>query len=154
MRLNSFQVAYVTRDIERGIETMRRDHGIEGFIRFDPDIEVKTASGSGRIQVKAATAWDGRTQVELIEPVGGLVDLYLPYLPDDHSLRFHHSAARVPDWALFREQLVREGWTIALESGLDGLEFIYVDMRKTLGHYVEYIWVNPEWAKTLGFPEE
>lgn len=154
MQLNSFQNAYVTRNLDHAVETVRKTHGLDDFIFFDPDIEVRTPMGTGRAQVRVASAWAGTTQIEIIQPVGGMIDLYLPYLPADDTLRFHHSAVRIDDWGTFRTQVASSGWTVAYESGLDGLEFVYLDARETLGHYVEYMWCTPEWWQALGYPAE
>jgi len=154
MRLNSYQTAYVTRNLDQALATLRQRHELSEFIRFDPDIEVRTPSGTGRAQTRVALAWAGRTQIEVIQPVGGLVDLYAPALPDDEAaLGFHHVAVRIDDWEAFQAEIERENYTVAYASGLDGLEFAYIDARDTLGHYVEYMWATPQWWRDLGWPE-
>jgi hypothetical protein len=152
MFLNAYQNAYVTRNRDKAVATLRERHGMGEFIFFEPDIEVRTPGGIGRAQTRVALGWAGNLQIEIIEPVSGLVDLYYPYLPDDDSLRFHHSAIRVDDWKPFCEEIARKKYPVAYASGLEGLEFVYLDARDTLGHYVEYMWATPEWWKTLGYP--
>ncbi|HEX4376809.1 MAG TPA: VOC family protein [Steroidobacteraceae bacterium] len=152
MHLNSMQNAYVTRDLDKAVAQLTQTHGLRNFIYFDPDIEVKTPAGVGRAQTRVAMAWAGATQIEIIQPVAGLVDLYQPYLAADDSMRFHHCAVRVDDWPVFCEKVARNGYTVAYASGLDGLEFMYLDARQTLGHYVEYIWATPHWWKAMGAP--
>ena len=153
MRLNAIQFAYVTRNLDRSVERLRNAYGHDSFIFFDPDIEVMTSNGPGRQQTRVAMTWDGATQIEIIQPVGGLIDLYLPYLPADDSMRFHHSAVAVDDWPAFKRELAAAGVTPAIESGLDGLDFVYLDARESLGHYVEYIWATPSggrpWAARM-----
>jgi hypothetical protein len=153
MRLNTIQYAYVTRNLDKALDSLSAKYGYENFIRFDPDIEVKTPGGTGRMQSRVAMTWDGGTQIEIIQPVSGLVDLYLPYLPEDDSMRFHHSAARIDDWPAFKAEFERKNCTVALASGLEGMEFVYLDERATLGHYVEYLWATPEWWKAMGLPD-
>jgi hypothetical protein len=154
MVLNGFyQNAYVTRNRDKAVALLRERHGLGDFIFFETDIEVRTPGGIGRAQTKVALGWAGNLQIEVIEPISGLVDLYYPYLPDDdHSLGFHHVAMRVNDWGPFCEEIEREKYPVAYASGLEGLEFVYLDARATLGHYVEYMWATAEWWKALGYP--
>ena len=104
MHLNYYQTAYITRNRDKAVAMLRERHGMtDDFILFEPDIEVKTPKGVGRAQTRVALGWAGRHQIEIIEPVSGLVDLYYPSLPqDDHSLGFHHTAVRVDEWDAFK----------------------------------------------------
>lgn len=151
--LNAYQNAYVTRNRDKAVAMLRERHGLEEFIFFEPDIEVRTPQGVGQSKTRVALGWAGNLQLEVIEPVSGLVDLYRPYLPaDDQSLGFHHIAIRVDDWGTFAEEVACAKYPVAYASGLEGLEFVYLDARDTLGHYVEYMWATPQWWKVLGYP--
>ncbi len=143
---NHFQNAYVTRDIDKAMQLMQERYGIERFLCIDPDVEVMTPDGPRRSICRAALGWaDSDMMIELIEPRGGSVDIYSCALPEDDSPRFHHAAMRVDDWDRIHEYLEREGWTIAVEHHMpEGLNFMYVDARDTLGHYLEYVWAVPE----------
>jgi hypothetical protein len=153
LQLNYYQSAYITRNRDKSVAMLRDKHGMSDFILFDPDIEVKTPGGTGRAQTRVALGWAGHHQIEIIEPVSGLVDLYMPCLPkDDTSLGFHHTAVRCDAWQEFKEVVARERYSIAYHSGLEGLEFIYIDARATVGHYVEYMWATPEWWTQLKWP--
>lgn len=153
MHLNAYQSAYITRNRDAAVAMLRERHGMTDFILFEPDIEVQTPQGKGRAQTRVALGWAGLHQIEIIEPVSGLVDLYYPSLPkDERSLGFHHTAIRVDEWDAFKATIERNEYPIAYASGLDGLEFIYLDARDTMGHYVEYMWATPEWWQQLGWP--
>lgn len=151
--LNYYQTAYITRNRDKSVAMLREKHGLGEFIMFEPEIEVYTPKGTGKAATRVALGWSGHHQIEIIEPVSGLVDLYTPSIPkDDTSLGFHHTAARVDAWDEFKAMLEREKYTIAYQSGLEGIEFIYVDARATMGHYCEYMWATPEWWTQLKWP--
>lgn len=146
---NHFQNAYVTRDLDKSIELMQKRYGIGHFLCMDPDIEVMTPEGPRQSICRAALGWaDPEIMIELIEPVGGTVDIYSELLPGDDSPRFHHAAMRVDDWDAMHQHLETQGWRIAIEHHMpEGLNFMYVDARDTIGHYLEYVWATPDmWA--------
>jgi hypothetical protein len=152
MRLNAIQYAYVTRNLDKAIATLQQKYGYGDFIKFDVDGIVRTPEGSGRAQSKVAMVWDGDTQIEIIQPVAGLVDLYYPYMPEDDSMRFHHSAVGVDDWKAFTDEIARKKSIVAYGGELDGLAYVYLDERETFGHYVEYLWCTDQWWKAMGRP--
>src|SRR5687767_1317711 len=95
---NVWQIAYVARDLDRGIELLRRRYGIEST-------EVPTAGATflagdepAEWDVRIAMGARGGLIVEVIEPVGGEVDFYRRFLPPDGSdgLGFHHVATSMP----------------------------------------------------------
>ena len=153
MFLNAhYQNAYVTRDRDQAIALFRSEHNFDNFMRFEPTIEVRTPAGRGTAKTKMALGWIGNVQYEIIEPVSGLVDIYREGLPEGQLMRFHHVCMRVDDWAPFRARLDSEGRSIVLEGGTEGhLQFVYVDARATVGHYLEYCWMTPQrWAAMGG----
>ena len=153
MFLNAhYQNAYVTRDLDQAIALFRTHHGFDDFMRFEPTFEVRTPAGRGMATTKMALGWIGNLQYELIEPVSGLVDIFRDDLPESRPLRLHHVCMRVDDWAPFRADLDRQGRSIVLEGGTEGhLQFVYVDARSTVGHYLEYCWMTPQrWAAMGG----
>ena len=146
-----FQNAYVTRDRDRAVEQLRKQYGVEEFLTFDPDMEITTPAGRARSVVRVALGWIGSYQIEVIEPVSGMVDVYLDYLPEDDSLRFHHICLRTDDWDPVRSEIDRRGWTVVYEGDVGGMKFAYVDARESLGHYLEYAWATPETWKAQGW---
>jgi hypothetical protein len=147
-----FQNAYVTRDMDRALAALRTQHNIDSFKCYEAAITVTTASGTGPARMKVALAWLGTLQYELIQPVSGLVDVYQDALRDmaaNQLLRFHHVAVRTIDWNQLRDGIGKHRKTVVLEGATEGLRFVYVDARDTLGHYVEYVWMTPErWMAT------
>lgn len=148
---NHYQNAYVTRDLDRALALLRARHGVDGFTRYAVDMEVNTPGGRGRVVMKLALGWVGALQYELIEPVSGLVDIYRDAL-SEYPLQFHHVCMRVHDWDTFRADLDRQQRPVVIEGGTPGhLQFVYVDARDSLGHYLEYCWMTPErWAAAGG----
>lgn len=147
-----FQNAYVTRDLTKAVELVKAQYDFRDFVYFEPNTEVYTAKGRGPSVVKVALAWSGNLQIELIEPVSGLVDMYRDYLGPDHRPRFHHICMRTHDYDQTRAEIERKKWTVAYEGAVPGVKFIYADTRDTLGHYVEYLWASPEMWDGMGGP--
>ena len=146
-----FQNAYVTRDIEKAIETFKARANVRKLIRYEGATEVITPAGPGTQKNKLAFIWVGDLQYELIEPVSGSVDLFRDALPADDSPRFHHICMRVDDWEDFRARVNRQPLPVALQGGGDALKFLYLDARKFLGHFLEYVWMTEErWAQLGG----
>lgn len=141
---NIWQIAYVTTDLDRGMEVLRDSFGVENCT------EVPTA-GATFLRGDEPAEWDVRVAmgarggliVELIEAVGGEVDFYRRFLPDDGSaLGFHHLASFVPvgdeAWESLNELLAAAGlkvdYTVLIP---DRVRAGYVDTTAELGHFLE-----------------
>lgn len=151
-----YQNAYVTHDLDKAMELTTRRFGVKDYIVFEPDMILKTPEGDKDSSVRAALAWAGGLQIELIQPTKGWYPHYLPYLPADKSdpvPRFHHIAVRRDDLDAMREEIDKLGLPVAFEGSVPGLVFIYLDARQTLGHFFEYVWATPEGWKMIGWPE-
>jgi glyoxalase/bleomycin resistance protein/dioxygenase superfamily protein len=145
---NHYQNAYVTRDLDQALAMFRTQYGFDEFKRIEVQVEVETPAGRGTAGVKLALGWVGNLQYELIQPVSGLVDVYREAVSDQHLIRFHHVCMRVHDWDRFRAELDQP---VVLSGGTPGhLQFVYVDARDTVGHYLEYCWMTPERWAALG----
>lgn len=152
---NLFQAAYVTRDLDQAIAHFQKRHSGAVFTSIPAqglELRIPAATAS----MKVAVAWIGDTQIELIEPVDGAVDIYRRALPDSGDVvAFHHLGMRITGertaWESFRESVADAD--VAIEGGRQEMRFIYTDERATLGHYLEYVWMsdafvraNPVWA--------
>ncbi|MET0251061.1 MAG: VOC family protein [Novosphingobium sp.] len=148
-----FQNAYVTRDIAKATERFHREAGTRNVIDVEVEVELWTPQGKGQGTQKLAFIWIEDLQVELIQPgAGDVLALYRDALPADDGIVFHHICNRVDDWDAFSAQLERQPYPVVLKGGTPGLlEFVYIDTRDWLGHYVEYVWMVPErWAAMGG----
>ncbi len=148
---NIWQLAYVTANLDRGIELLRERFGIEGCV------EVPTA-GATFLAGDVPTAWEVRIAmgarggqiVELIEPISGEVDFYRRFLPSDGSadLRLHHLATFAPTgdevWESLGELLDGAGldfdYTVLIP---DRVRAGYVDTTTELGHFLEICQLQP-----------
>jgi len=148
-----FQHAYVTRDIEKAMALMQERYGVPAFNSFVATPNVDTPHGRGPAEMKVALGWVGNTQIELIEPVSGHVDLYRGALGDDWMPRFHHVGMRVDNWDRFRDQITRDGRKVVIEGKSANVCFLYIDERESIGHYLEYIWFSPEHWEQMKPPQ-
>jgi hypothetical protein len=152
MRLNGFfQTAYIVRDLEKACATFREKHGVGEFLIVDAEVDVKTIWGDGRQHMRAGLGWVDHIQIELIQPVSGIVRLYGD-IPKDDTPRFHHVGMRVMDWGRCRAEIDANKWPVVSEGAVEGCNYIYIDARGTVGHYIEYIWMAPEWWAATGGP--
>jgi hypothetical protein len=142
---NVWQIAYVTRDFDRGMETLRERFGIENITEV-PTAGATFLKGDDAVdwQVRVAMGARGGLIVELIEPVAGEVEFYRRALsPEgDSVLGFHHLAMLVPlgdeAWDALGRLLEQHGlgveYTILIP---DRARLAYVDTRALLGHWIE-----------------
>ena len=151
-----YQNAYVTHDLQRAMDMLGARYGIADFITFEMELPVRTPEGDRTLAVKVACAWVGWLQIELIEPVAGAVEPYLPYLPadkNDATPRFHHISLRRDDYDAMQAEIARLGLPFVCEGGIPDLRYTYLDGRETFGHYVEYVWASEAGWKMIGWPE-
>ena len=146
-----FQNAYITRNIDKALQSFRDRADVRDATSFQVATDVWTPGGGGSAVVKLSFIWIDNLQYELIEPVSGPVEMYSDALPGDDSLRFHHICMRVDDWDGFRAKVDRQRYPVVYEGGNELLRFLYLDARDFLGHYLEYVWMTPErWAQIGG----
>lgn len=145
-----FQIAYLTRNIDRAMAKFRESADIRTEYYTESDMEVRTPTGPRRMHVKLAFIWVGDFQYELIEPIAGLEEFFGDVVPADDSLHFHHTCMRVFDWDKFLVDVNRQAYPIAFEGGTGPNYFLYLDARKQLGHFLEYAYLPDEIWKITG----
>lgn len=142
-----YQVAYVTNDFERALQQCGRTHGIREFARL-PGMRYPT--GPGREAVcDVALAYVGATEIEVICPRSGDVEIYRDHLPPSgFGLRFHHLGRLFDSVAELEQQVeryVREGRALPVNAASPGsARYFYADYRAELGHYIEGICFEPQ----------
>ncbi len=151
-----YQNAYVTHDLARAMDMISQRYGVADYITFEPEMALRTAEGERMQRVKVAATWVGWLQIELIEPVSGFVDPFLPYLPADKAdavPRLHHISLRRESLEEIAAESDRLGLPFVCEGGIPDLVFRYLDARDTLGHYLEYVWASPAGWEMVGWPQ-
>lgn len=147
-----YQNAYITRNIAKAVERFRQHAEIRTVMEIEVETTVWTPKGEGNGVQKLAFIWVEDLQFELIEPQSGeVLALYRDELPDDDSLHFHHICNRVDDWDTFMDGVAKQPFPVVLKGGTPGaLQFLYLDTRPLLGHYLEYVWMVPDRWQAMG----
>jgi hypothetical protein len=142
---NVWQYGYVTTDLDRAIEVMASRFGLEHCVKLP-------AGGATFLAGSEAREWDARFAmgsrgsmiIELIEPLGGEVEFYRRFLPDDGSfaVRFHHFGTFIPagddEWERVGELLRDSGYAYDYTVLIPGrVRAGYVDTSAELGHLLE-----------------
>lgn len=152
---NFMQVGYVTDDIDAAASYFESKLGTVECVRH-----YKSSLGGGRPPAEAgeprssfvvvdgapADEWvidvalvnAGPTNLEIIRPVAGAVDLYRDAIRPGEPATLHHLGFRVDDFDEASAIVAESGraWTQFGDSG-GAIRFGYLDMRAELGHFVE-----------------
>ena len=141
-----YQIAFVTTDLDQAMQLFAETYGIGKFrIRRD----IASAPGMPKMSAHVAHAYVGPLMIELIQPVGGNDTLYREILPPDgFGIRPHHFGFIVrseQELERISAALEAKRVPIAFDASMPGVaRAVYADARKTLGHYLEYVYLRPE----------
>jgi hypothetical protein len=137
-----YKLGYVTNDLDWAIEHCRKALGFEGFLRFDPSPRIRRADGrSGPAHLRCAFSTGRERTVELMQPLGGLVDIWADPLIGltAPTIVFHHVGVIVDDLADVIERASEVGMQPVQQSSVPGvLSVAYLDLPG-LGHRVELV---------------
>ncbi len=144
---NMAQVSYVTNDYCRAKTVMAERFGIDRWLETG---KVQADLGNGEVgQLQVCQAYLDHVQFEIIEPEGELLQVHGACLRGDKNfvMRFHHLGFAAPTRASLenlRTFAETSGEVIPIrgEFGEESAYF-YVDAHHTLGHYMEYLYVEP-----------
>ena len=151
-----YQVAYVTNDFERALAQFGVTHAIGDFARL-PATNFNTGPGRNA-RCDIALAYVGATEIEVIHPISGDVQIYADYLPMDgtFAVRFHHVGRFFDSRDVLERQVAeyrRQGRHVPVDGSAPGsARYFYADFRAELGHYMEGIWYEPAaraWLATI-----
>jgi hypothetical protein len=126
-----FQYAYVCQDVEQAAAGFKTRFGTGDFdfklgLTVDDVVVDGTPVSGWTIDVAVVNMAD--SNIELIKPVAGAVDLYRDEIRPGHLATFHHV------------DVAASGRAFALSGRMpDFCRFAYLDMRAELGHFVEYV---------------
>ena len=131
---DKFQIAYVTNDLERAMETFSQRLKIENWTTLDAGI------------MRIALAWVNGQQFELIQTSAEHLPLYDDWIDKggDFVISHHHFGYFVysdEDWAGLRANLEAYGQPLAMDADTEMMKVIYV-YAPELGHYLEYLYPN------------
>ena len=147
-----FQMSYITRDLDAAMAHCKAEMGVAHFDTTDAEVEVLSFGKMRPLKIRAAFANVGRNQLELIQPISGAIEIYTDEVDlSKHIINFHHIAIAVrggiEQWRELIAEVRASGDDFAFLSPVeasdeDQLCFCYVDTRKRIGHYTEYLWID------------
>ncbi|MBH0123594.1 VOC family protein [Rhodococcus sp. CX] len=161
MMRDCMQLGYVTEDIdaaaaflETKLGTVQCRKSYRSSLGRTPDAGTQSPSASkpatpegSFVVVDGAIAEEwvidvalvnaGATNIEIIRPVAGAVDLYRGRLRSDSPATFHHAGFRVDDFDEASAMVARSGREWAQYGVSGGIRFGYLDLTAELGHFIE-----------------
>jgi len=141
LRVEQFQIAYATKDIEAAKKLFQNQLGIKAF----KTLEGPLPAGG---YVRAELAWVGNTMYELLTADGPGSEVYAGRVQNqDHQLvQLHHFGFLVnsaEEWSALMAEIEKQSWPMPNKSLRKGfISTCFVDCT-ALGHYLEYIWPEP-----------
>lgn len=151
---NIIQVAYVTDDIDAATQWFEQSLGTSRcHTRY-------RSSMGGQVTVEGVVADEwlidvalvnaGATNLEIIRPVSGAVDLYRDAIRPGVPATFHHLGVQVDDFEAATAVVEQAGRSWLQHGGTtETIRFGYVDLTAELGHQLEVMQVGPGFAQYL-----
>jgi hypothetical protein len=159
---NFMQLGYVTDDIDAATSYLESRLGTVKCVKH-----YKSSLGGGRppstpfvvVDGEPADEWvidvalvnAGSTNLEIIKPVGGAVDLYRGAIRPGEPATLHHLGFRVDDFDEASAIVAASGRTWKQFGDSGGIRFGYLDMTAELGHFVEVMELDE--ASAQGFAQ-
>jgi hypothetical protein len=149
---NVWQFGYVTTDLDQAIAFMSERFGLEHCLKLPAGGTFFAGDEPAEFEAKFAMGSRGGTIVELIEPVGGVVDFYTRLLPDDRqtfAVRLHHIATFMDpgdeEWERLQTILAASELKVDYTLVIPGrVRAGYVDTTAELGHWLEVCQLQAE----------
>lgn len=161
------QVGYVTDDIDAAVAHFESTLGtVQCVVHRGSSLGVgdgpaSDAPGSSWVKVDGVVApeWTidvalvnaGPTNLEIICPVAGAVDLYRDAIRPGEPATIHHLGFLVDDFDEATEIVEKSGRSWAQYGVSGGIRFGYLDMTAEMGHYVEIMEMDD--ASAQGFAQ-
>ena len=145
---NIWQVAYVTDDLDRAMDTAKERFGVEQMIEVPTGGEFYRGDEQVEWNTRIAMGARGGLIFELIQPVSGEIEFYTRFLKPG-GLAFHHFAAFVPvgdeGWDSLKAVLAKQGLGIDYTLIIpDRVRAGYIDTTADLGHFLEVCQLQPD----------
>jgi Glyoxalase/Bleomycin resistance protein/Dioxygenase superfamily len=137
LRVEHFQMAYITNDADAACELFSRQLGIREFAR----LEGPTPQGGA---IRAEFAWVGTLMYEIIQASGPGTEIFSGRMPaaDGFVLKHHHLGFLIPDaqqWDGVLANARRNGWNVPHEGVNPLVRVCFVEVPG-LPHYCEYLY--------------
>lgn len=151
---NVMQLAYVTEDLDVATAFFQSTLGTsschKNFMSSLGGVVVVDGETAEEWVIDVALVNAGATNLEIIRPVSGSVDLYRSAIRPGAPATFHHVGFRVADFDEATAVLAANGrsWKQFGNFG-ESVRFGYVDMTTELGHFVEVMEVAPAFEAYL-----
>jgi hypothetical protein len=144
---NFVQLAYVTNDVDAAAEYFESALGTGKCVmsyhasltvgRTPTDFVVVDGTPAADWTIDVALVNVGPTNLEIIRPVSGAVDLYRDGVRPGEPVTFHHAGFVVDDFDEADAVVKASGKTWKQYGASGDIRFGYIDMRAELGHFVE-----------------
>lgn len=137
LRVEHFQMAYVTNDADAAVDLFKRRLGVREFVR----LEGPNAAGG---HVRAEFAWVGSVMYEIIEARGPGTEIFSDRMPqgDDFRMVHHHLGYLIPDqgqWDALLANAEAEGWHVP-HRDVNPLVHVCFAEVPGLPHYLEFLY--------------
>lgn len=148
------QLAYVTDDIDAAVAWCQDTLGTSRC----HVIRNSSLGGVAVVDGEVAEEWlidvamvnAGDTNLEIIRPVSGAVDLYRNGIRPGAPATFHHVGVRVDDFDEATALITSLGRSWSQHGSTEGLiRFGYLDLTAELGHQVEVMEIGPGFRSYL-----
>jgi len=143
------QLGYVTNDLKKAMAFFRDSLAVPDFYVWnDAHVHMELFGKPATAVLTLGFAWRADTMIELIVPVSGSVDHYMPGIEGpDFALKLHHIGAGVKTEAEFDAKLaaaVASGHPLVNVSRAAMGSYCLHDARRGSGLYLEYLWNNQQ----------
>jgi hypothetical protein len=147
------QVGYVSDDLERAAAWFERNLGANGFDHFGLttlDDVLVDGEGVGAYSIEVVGTMLGDINVEIIRPLSGAVGMYREVMAPDAAVTFHHIGLQIESWDEAEAAREALGVPWKVRGYTPGVcDFGYIDARPAVGHYVEFLRLEPETIATI-----
>ncbi len=148
------QLAYVTEDLDAGVEWLQATFGTSRCHAMYASSLGGTVVVDGEVAeewvIDVALVNAGATNLELIRPVSGAVDLYRDAIRPGAPATFHHLGVRVDDFDAATALVDANGRSWEQYGATQGaIRFGYLDLSAELGHRIEVMELGPGFEHLL-----
>jgi hypothetical protein len=142
------QLGYVTNDLDHARKTFAETMAVHDFFIWNnAPVHMELYGKPATAELNLGFAWLADTMIELIMPVSGSTEVYMPGIEGpDFGLKLHHIGMGVDgaeaDFDARLNAEVALGHPLVNVSRAAMGSYCLLDGRKTFGHYIEYLWNN------------